>query len=221
MKKLISILMITVILVSLMIMPAYAESFSEMYPEELYMSRFEEKYMYWTFYHELYYHHVDEENPDSPIDWALVHCVRDMSEDPSGDGGRAVTTYALVDQIIIHLGYYYAPFETAYAIYDVEKDEFTDLFDVNIDDYEGLREYLPVSKIGRPIGDVDPDGELTIMDATEIQRLIAKLSDYQDEIPWRWSWLSGKSIKYMSDFDRDGKRTIMDATAIQLKLAKK
>ena len=58
------------------------------------------------------------------------------------------------------------------------------------------------------VGDVDGDGALSIMDATEIQLVIAKLKN----------WLSDNA-KALADVDNDGGISVLDATAIQLKLA--
>ncbi len=57
------------------------------------------------------------------------------------------------------------------------------------------------------IGDVDGDGEISILDATEIQMVLAQLKP------------SFKDIS-IADFDSDGEVSILDATAIQLELAK-
>ena len=57
------------------------------------------------------------------------------------------------------------------------------------------------------IGDVDGDGELSIMDATEIQLIIAQLKEAPEDIT-------------SADVDGDGKISILDATQIQLMLAK-
>ena len=57
------------------------------------------------------------------------------------------------------------------------------------------------------MGDVDFDGELTILDVTAIQRYLAdldKFSDYQKKI---------------GDYDADGEVTILDCTKIQRVLA--
>ncbi|MBQ8539091.1 MAG: dockerin type I repeat-containing protein [Ruminococcus sp.] len=56
------------------------------------------------------------------------------------------------------------------------------------------------------IGDADGDGELSIMDATEIQLIVAKLKEMTADIK-------------TTDADKDNEVTILDATAIQLKLA--
>ena len=58
------------------------------------------------------------------------------------------------------------------------------------------------------LGDVDGDGVVSILDATAIQRDIAKLQTLTDE------------EKAKADLDGDGEVTVLDATAIQLKIAK-
>lgn len=55
-------------------------------------------------------------------------------------------------------------------------------------------------------GDVDNDGDLTILDATAIQRMLADLPSESYAV---WN----------ADYDDDGSVTILDATAIQRKLA--
>ncbi|MBQ7966253.1 MAG: dockerin type I repeat-containing protein, partial [Ruminococcus sp.] len=56
------------------------------------------------------------------------------------------------------------------------------------------------------LGDVDGDEEVSIMDATEIQMVLAQIKpEFED--------------KTIADFDGDGEVSILDATAIQLKLA--
>lgn len=57
------------------------------------------------------------------------------------------------------------------------------------------------------LGDVDGDGEITIIDATSIQRFLAELST-----PWAF-------IPEAADADGDNDITIVDATAIQRYLA--
>ena len=56
-------------------------------------------------------------------------------------------------------------------------------------------------------GDVNADYKISIMDVTEIQRIVAKISEVRN--------------KYITDYDKDTEITIMDATALQLKIAKK
>ena len=224
MKRIVSVLVMIVMLVSVAMVPAYARSLSEMFPQFKYIEKYEEKYgTMITDYDELYFHYEDETNTDSAVDWVLIRCARTISEDPGEAGGRAAVTYAVVGDVVFNVPYYYEPFETGYAIYDVEKDVFIDLFEVKLEDYEGLSECLVMlsSKIGRLIGDMDGDGGLSIIDATGLQLCIAKVNEFERDVyGGKYSWIGGKSIKYMSDVDRDGERTIMDATEIQRKLAR-
>lgn len=56
-------------------------------------------------------------------------------------------------------------------------------------------------------GDIDRDGNLSILDATAIQLYIARLFDFDEE------------QKLIADFTQEGSVDVMDATGIQLKLA--
>lgn len=58
------------------------------------------------------------------------------------------------------------------------------------------------------LGDVDKDGTLSIMDATEIQMVLAQLKE--------WAY---EKTEVLADFDNDGEVSVLDATAIQLRLA--
>ena len=58
------------------------------------------------------------------------------------------------------------------------------------------------------LGDVNRDGNFNIKDATEIQKYLAKLVEFDGE------------QKALADFDGNGTINIKDATAIQMKLAK-
>lgn len=58
------------------------------------------------------------------------------------------------------------------------------------------------------LGDVDNSGEVSILDATEVQLLIAQLVDPQDEY-----------TQLRADIDCDGVLSIMDATSIQMYIA--
>ena len=112
-------------------------------------------------------------------------------------------------------------FKFGYGIYDVAMGKFVDLYDIKDDlsFYTGLYDVLWDLKIGKPIGDADNDGELTIVDATLIQRYRAKL--ISDEEIGEVYWLcdeNDREMKY-ADADQDGEVTILDATRIQRNLA--
>ena len=70
----------------------------------------------------------------------------------------------------------------------------------------GFSEYTYVY----PVGDADLDFEISVMDATLIQMIVAKTID-----------MSKIELFTVADIDQDKELTVMDATAIQLKIAKK
>ena len=197
MKKIVSILLVAVMLLSLCMVNVCAELLF------LYEDRFLEEFGEITFYSEEYYQYKDIGNGESDIDWVLVHAASDVMIEPIEN---PTTNYYEVGDVLLGSIYIYDPFVTGYAIYDVSKDEFLDITTINIDDYNCLRKVLSSGRYGRLIGDVDSDNELSILDATEIQCILAQLSSLNNF--------------YITDFDRDGTIGIMDATAIQMKLAK-
>ncbi len=218
MKKLVSVILIAVFLFSVTVVPAFA--YENLIPGDY---LYEEKFLeciegYMNFedecygYEELYYHHIDENDPQSDIDWVYVN------------GFSNVELPWLAKRVVADRVFYKnsgsVPFDFGYAIFDVSKDTFVDITDDTIDDFNGLAEMLEELKIGTPIGDADLDDELSILDATYIQLVAAKFFEYDpdDDISYYHN-LGERELNYISDADLDGKRTIMDATSIQLKLA--
>lgn len=59
-----------------------------------------------------------------------------------------------------------------------------------------------------PLGDADGDGTLSVLDATEIQKVLASLKN------WRYD-----GAEFYADYDMDGIVTVLDATEIQMVLA--
>lgn len=130
-----------------------------------------------------------------------------------------------------------APFKLNYGVYDTKSGLFYDLLDAWNMDFENLRDVwnaLPPTGYGLGgvyasprfltflIGDADEDGEVTILDATHIQRGIADLGDIEAmetiDLAKR-PLLRGTKIRCSADFDRDGDITILDATRIQRDIA--
>ncbi len=185
-------------------------------PDMLYEARFIELYENAIFselheYDELYYHY--DENGE--IDWALIYeCSYNA---PPWEYHRIFK-----DRVFMYGDHY--PFSFGYGLYDVKEDKFYDIISDGFDysKYEDLEEVFESFNLGYLIGDADRDGRLTILDATLIQRLVAGLTDFDDEIiDYYDDTLSEAGFpKFISDFDCDGERTVLDATAIQLKLAK-
>ena len=70
---------------------------------------------------------------------------------------------------------------------------------------------------GMILGDADSDGDVTILDATRIQRWLAELCN-MDGSDFTGNVLTADE-KNTADADEDGDVTIMDATAIQRNIA--
>ena len=186
--------------------------------ENLFEDEFLEAYSYGQYlslskihyYEELYYHY----NDSNEVDWALIaQCSYNSPP------WNYHTIYK--DRILMNGDY--SPFSFTYGVYDVNEDKFYDILknDFDFSKYDGLEKAFDDVKPGYPIGDADFDKELTILDATLIQRALAGLCDFHNDdaiYTYTSAWQNG-SLKYMSDFDRDDERTIMDATEIQKKLA--
>lgn len=120
---------------------------------------------------------------------------------------------AIGDRVITASGLY-SPFDFGYALYDIEKDSFIEFSHTIVEDYPFLPEYMDKYKIGSPFGDADGDKILSIMDATIIQLVCAKLVQYPST-----GDVYSDNVAFTSDCNRDGVLDILDATAIQLKLA--
>ncbi len=204
MKKLVSAILAFVLLLSVTIMPAFSE-ISE--PEYLYKDKLIEYTLndyYTLFIYNEQYSHTDA---DGNVDWVLIYAEAEPFQE--------MPVSKIVCDVYIHSNNMSYPFTIGYGIYDAKEDRFISLPGVDVAKYDGLEEYID-KNIGKPLGDADGDGELSVLDATFIQLAIAGLCEFRgnDYI------LSGDVVcGYLSDLNCDGERTILDATAIQLKLA--
>lgn len=165
--------------------------------------KYETQYDHTAFYRELYYHH----NADNEIDWALIRCELNITEP---------MPYSAVigNRVILHDSCS-LPFSSGYALYDVKEDKFISAASAEASEYDGFSKAFDDNvNDGRLLGDIDGDGEITVIDATIIQRCDIRIQDFpeDDEIkPWTaWHY----APKYYSDFNRDGERDILDATCI-------
>lgn len=217
MKRIIAIVLSVLLVLSCGIITVFAQTNdTAQESQDMYREKFKEKYIRyswqnsWT-YNELY-HHYDE---SGSVDWVLVQAHYGLNTD-NGDrilvrGHRVVLVCPYIS------GTEQIPFVNGYAVYDVKQDEFIDITNPNVSAYDGFGDAYDQYGIGRFIGDVDGDYEISVTDATIIQRCDAVLCDYpeDDEIE---SHLHSPYIieqKYYSDFNRDGERNILDATCIQ------
>ncbi|MBR2716099.1 MAG: hypothetical protein IKB73_07850 [Ruminococcus sp.] len=207
MKRIVSILLVAVMLLAMSTVTIFAEN--QFLGECIYEDRFFEQHVAGTYfedyyyYFEAYYHHVDENDPNSEIDWVLVHTWYLFEDMPFG---------TLIGNRAVHVSSRHVPFITGYGVYDVKQDCFFDLaFDNTVKKYEDLEDVVNNKlRIGNLFGDIDLDEQLTILDATTLQIGLVE-GKYRD--PY-------SEENNIADFDFDEKVTVMDATAIQMKLAK-
>lgn len=219
MKKIITIFLAILIIITNITANVSAETINDNHFDYLFFDRYIELYQSpedMVSYTELFYHNAYESLTDDSVDWVLVRAY--SYKDAFTNHLKYCTIIG--DRVLIK-SYSAAPFPMEYAIYDVNSDTFYDISEVDINSYNDLHECLVALEIGLPIGDVDYDGKLTIIDSTEIQRCIACISEFKESDIIKADIISKDNLKYISDFDRDGERTVLDATAIQMKLAKK
>ena len=198
MKKLVSVLLVLVLLLSTGLVSVFAQEQSQY----LFKDKFKERYGSAMIYHEIL---IGYENNE--VAWAFMNAAAILIlVDPNP--GQDISRRYKNDDIIISSYYLYEPFETEYCIYDVALDEFIDITTADLDKYEGVEDYLVREGEAHRIGDMNYNGEVNIADATLMQRVLAQLDDY--------------NMKYLIyiDYNNDGVFNILDATAIQRMLAK-
>ncbi len=171
-----------------------------------------QKYGTFSDYKEMYYHNsVQGEAPD----WVLIRTHVEFFNLTSEMLCRRVGNRVLVSW---RSG---ATYPFGLFIYDAQTDTFTEIKgespfgqkENNLDKYKGLTEAIESLELGYKIGDADMNGEIDIVDATVIQRLlIGILSDRMT------AYL--EPMKVISDIDGDG-LDITDATRVQRYLVHK
>ena len=165
-------------------------------------------------YDEVYYHYSDD-NTDEP-DWALISC----GFNPQPIAAKYGTLVG--DRILSVVGGGCGGFIDGYGVYVRETDSFITLRQNKLEEIVELCpefvESIVENEIGQHFGDVDSDGELSVVDVTYIQRFLAGYHDYIQTY-FLVTLDGGKGHVIVPDFDRDGTTTVLDATAIQQKLA--
>ncbi len=234
MKKVLSLILVAVMLVSVFTISAYAEPEYDVSDCKYFDKIVELNYRKEPWYYDELYYHYSDENSEEP-DWALVYAYTDDDMYNKKHGvvvnNMVLWTVGSGDLSI-----------SRYLVYVTSLDEF---LRVDGRDLEQIIEHCPdfveiieEKEFGQHIGDVNDDLKINILDVTYIQRLLAEHIDYVyarydlalghrsndlrvgfvDEVQ---TYENGKwNSSYISDFNRDGERTILDATAIQMKLAK-
>lgn len=184
------------------------ESAEQPMPGHIYESSFKQKYEtqyeHVASYRECYYHY-DESGKN---DWVLVACRLDICQ-------PAVYTAILGNRVISHSNYY-APFDSGYAVYDVERDDFIDAASLVAKEYDGFtRAFDEYITEGRLLGDLDGDDMISVIDATVMQRCEVHIRNYPADDLICAGEDFDNALTYYSDFNRDGDRNILDVTAIQ------
>ena len=237
MKKIVSILLIAVMLLSFMSITAFAKttisSEVESYLDEVssvsyYEKEIEypewnesEKYLYKDKFLKAYnitdsytiaeLTYEEEEyfdiDADGVIDYVLIYAHLPEAHE----------SFHFVDlgTHFIEQTCYYYPFGPGYALYDIKEDDYFPYTMYMMKKYPFMADYQKEHPKGIPYGDADMDYRLSVLDATEIQCGLAGLTKNG-----KWNWIIDNSGGvYRSDIDRDGTITIMDATTIQVQLA--
>ncbi len=194
MKKLISFIIVTVLLISLCTATTFAHTGYYFDYYDRFVEEYGEPYMFQEMY-------VSFENNEPSYYVVKVQLYFIYVDPPQHIEEVGIVNSGLVfTQIPV-----YIPFETTYCIYDVSDDKFYDITKIDILAYRGLYDYLVESDIATMIGDVDYDNKLTIIDATMIQRILANITYIRNN--------------FVTDFNCDGSVDIMDATAVQKEVA--
>ncbi len=207
MRKLLSIILVVVMLLSLFSVNVYAENLygcKDAFLDKYHITGNEE-HLYLTYY-ELGEMDID---CDDVMDFVLIYAT-------FGDFATALTSLDMENRFIA-LPHICNPFEFGYALFDLETKEFIPLSEQVLNDYPQIFYYLDLFDIGDQYGDADRDGVLSILDATFIQRALVNLEEFSYH---EYLGEFGLKDKRRSDFDHDSQVTILDATAIQKSLVK-
>ena len=153
-------------------------------------------------YQEVYYHAYTGDDKPYGTDWAIVQASI------SGIVACAELEQIVGGRLLYAPNTYQRPFAFDIGLYDAEQDKFFDITEVDFDDYPDLYEVWQKMDIGELTvkeqpGDADGDNDVTILDATKVQRGVAQLDN------------RNKIVATGADADGDGEMTILDATRIQ------
>ncbi len=138
------------------------------------------------------------------------------ADEATPDYVMVMVHYAVVSDILVHsyIGEYavvtgpYSPYIHGYHFYIPAENRLLTLEEAINSNLEGVAEALKsISHSVALVGDCDGDSELTIKDATCVQKCIAGLDAPKNVL--------GDYNRLVYDFNRDGERNIKDATAIQ------
>lgn len=178
--------------------------------EEIIIPALKEKYpdtnISTTLYGEHYIHYTEGE--ETPV-YALISNW--------GESLDIQTAHIINDMVLEDRAK--TPFTYQYGIYIFETGEFYDLIDVPNLDLEGKANIYKSVNYRYRMGDNNGDYNLTIQDATYLQKCLAKIADFRKDDDITEYFNNPPKRVYISDYNRDGERNIKDATAIQKRLA--
>ena len=219
MKKLISVFLALILILSCLPLSAAAK---EATVEQKFKLLLEDMEITYRYHQPARYYYAELQKGDR---WVLIRAGMTDQNPQDGDSPKH---YAVVGNKLIAAHASSEPFKSGYGVYDTHSGAFYDLTDAWDRDFSGLRDAWNAmnadTKIAYEcsaaiIGDADQDGELTILDATRIQRYLAELNQNPFSMVKASDYYYGYPIGCTIDFDRDGSFTIMDATKIQRNLA--
>lgn len=217
MKKILSILLTTVMLLGVFIIPAQAVDEAETETEYYCKDRFCECYPNYFSdtldhnYSELCVHHSSE---TGDVDWVLVYTTSDEKYRNALEG-IAIWWEEIGGFEFLLTDLWDTPFCIGYGFYAVDEDKFFDIFahdgpgQPTMKKYEGLEDEYTRQFLLRNCQpcDVNHDGTTNISDVTGVQKNVAKLDEFNQ----------AQSI--LADLDSDGKITIIDVTLTQKYIA--
>ena len=167
-----------------------------------------------TYYREIFEYYSEEndaENEESTPDYVLIDLTTNLYfEMPVAD----ILGDCLLSEFSGNI-----PFVYGYAIFIPESEEIYDLTYALTLDIEGIDEATNHIGFDQLIGDTDGDRQLTIKDATYLQKCLAGIENFSKNDDVTGYFFESEMNTYISDYNRDGDRNIRDVTAIQKRLA--
>lgn len=163
-------------------------------------------------YEEVYYHADPRFDSVDQHDWVLISA---RSLVPT-EGNY----YGVFDDIVVYSSEY-SPFDFGYGVYDCAEDTYYSIADAWNRGYADLHDVF-INRVSSGndvdlLGDADNDGELTILDATMIQRSLIGLTDLEESSWWfkHYGCNFGNRLTSLADYDADGLVDVIDVTRIQ------
>lgn len=185
--------------------------------EEIIIPALKEKYDYLKegtiFYDEIYFHYEDKALSEENLpEYALIHVF------PRNNDEYHQTAH-IINDMVFEQWYNGIPFTYGYGIYVFETGDFYDLIEVPSLDLEGKANIYKSVNYRYRMGDNNGDYNLTIQDATYMQKCLANFEDFREDDDITEYFYKPEKKVYISDYNRDGERNIRDVTAIQKRLA--